>query len=280
MTSRREFLQTIGAAGLAGAGLAITGCRAASSTRRLDRIGVQLYTVRSSMQDDLEGTLERVAQIGYNEVEFAGYFGRSAQQIRQLLADTGLSAPAAHTALEPLETQWEATVDFAAEAGHRYLVVPWIAPANRTSLDDYRRMADRFNQVGERAQGAGLTFGYHNHDFEFEPLEGRVPWDVLLEETDPALVKIELDLFWITKAGGDPFAYLRGQPGRVPMVHVKDLAADGSMADVGAGTIDFAGLFALSDQAGIRHYFVEHDNPTEPFASITASYRHLRALEF
>lgn len=275
MTSRREFLEAIGAAGLAGAGLAMTGC-----ARRLDRIGMQLYTVRSAMEDSVERTLERVAQIGYTEVEFAGYFGRSAQQIRQALTDTGLSAPAAHTPLEPLETAWEATVDSAAEVGHQYLVVPWIAPANRTSLDDYRRMADRFNRVGERATAAGLTFGYHNHDFEFEPLEGRVPWDVLLEATDPALVKIELDLFWITKAGGDPVTYLRGQPGRIPMVHVKDMAADGSMADVGAGTIDFAALFALSDQAGIRHYFVEHDNPGDPFTSVAASYRYLRGLEF
>lgn len=280
MTNRREFLQTIGAAGLAGAGLAITGCRAASSSRRLDRIGVQLYTVRSAMEDSVERTLERVAQVGYNEVEFAGYFGRSAQQIRQVLDDTGLSAPAAHTALEQLETQWEATVDFAAAVGHRYLVVPWIAPAERTSLDDYRRMADRLNRVGERANAAGLTLGYHNHDFEFEPLEGRVPMDVLLEDTDSALVKIELDLFWSTKAASDPAAYLRGNPGRVPMVHVKDMAADGSMVDVGTGTIDFATLFALSDQAGIRHYFVEHDNPEDPFASIAASYRYLHALEF
>jgi sugar phosphate isomerase/epimerase len=275
MTSRREFLEAIGAAGLAGAGLAMTGC-----ARRLDRIGVQLYTVRSAMEDSVERTLERVAQIGYNEVEFAGYFGRSAQQIRQVLDDTGLTAPAAHTPLEPLETEWAATVDFAAAIGHQYLVVPWIAPENRTSLDDYRRMADRLNRVADRAKAAGLGFGYHNHDFEFEPLEGRVPWDVLLEETDPALVKIELDLYWITKAGGDPVAQFREHPGRFPMVHVKDMAADGSMVDVGAGTIDFPALFALSDQAGIRHDFVEHDNPGDPFASIAASYRYLRALEF
>ncbi|MDH3290862.1 MAG: sugar phosphate isomerase/epimerase [Gemmatimonadota bacterium] len=280
MTCRRDFLKTIGAAGLAGAGLAATGCGAASAARRLDRIGTQLYTVRSSMQDNVERTLDRVAQIGYDEVEFAGYFGRSAQQIRRVLDDTGLSAPATHMPLEPLENEWEATVDFAAQVGHQYIVVAWIAPANRTSLDDYRSMADRFNRVGERAKAAGLTFGYHNHDFEFEPLEGRMPWAVLMEGTDPALVKLELDLYWITKAGGDPFKTFREHPGRFPLVHVKDMAADGSMADVGAGTLDFAALFAHSDQAGIRHYFVEHDNPADPFASLAASYRHLHALEF
>ncbi len=159
-------------------------------------------------------------------------------------------------------------------------MVASIAPANRTSLDGYRSMADRFNRVAERAKAAGLTFGYHNHDFEFEPLEGRMPWDVLLEETDPALVKLELDLYWITKAGGDPFKYLTEHPGRFPLVHVKDMATDGSMVDVGAGTIDFAALFARSGQAGIKHYFVEHDNPGEPFQSLAASYRYLRNLEF
>jgi sugar phosphate isomerase/epimerase len=280
MTGRREFLKTVGAAGLAGAGLAATGCGAASAARRLDRIGLQLYTVRSSMEDSVERTLERVAQIGYDEVEFAGYFGRSPQQIRGVLDDTGLSAPAAHLPLELLEIEWDATVDLAAAIGHQYLVVAWIAPANRTSLDDYRRMAERFNRVGERAKAAGLAFGYHNHDFEFEPMEGRIPQDVLMEETEPALVGFELDLYWITKAGGDPLTYLREHAGRFPLVHVKDMAVDGSMADVGTGTIDFKALFALSEQAGIRHYFVEHDNPGNPFESIAASHEHLQSLEF
>jgi sugar phosphate isomerase/epimerase len=241
---------------------------------------MQLYTVRSSMRDDFEGTIERVAAIGYDEVEFAGYFGRSPQQIRTILDDTGLSAPSTHTPLEILETEWDEVVDMAATAGHQYLVVASIAPANRTSLDGYRRMAERFNRVGERAQAAGLTFGYHNHAFEFEPLEGRVPWDVFLEETDPALVKIELDLYWITRAGGDPFAYLRDGTGRYHLVHVKDMAADQSMADVGAGTIDFPALFALSEVAGIRHYIVEHDNPGDAFASLSASYEYLSGMEY
>jgi sugar phosphate isomerase/epimerase len=280
MTCRREFLKTLGAAGLAGAGLGVAGCKAVSAARRLDRIGMQLYTVRSSMQDSVERTLERVAQIGYREVEFAGYFGRSPQQIRRVLDDTGLSAPATHMPIEPLENEWEAAVDLAATIGHQYLVVAWIEPANRTGLDDYRRMADRFNRVGERAKAAGLTFGYHNHDFEFEPLDGRIPWDVLMEDTDPALVKLELDLYWITKAGGDPMAQFREHPGRFPLVHVKDMGANGSMVDVGAGTIDFAALFAHSEQAGIRHYVVEHDNPADAFESLAASYRHLRTLEF
>jgi sugar phosphate isomerase/epimerase len=270
----------MGAAGLAGAGLAAAGCSTASAGRRLDRIGVQLYTVRSHMADSVEQTLERVAQVGYDEVEFAGYFGRSPQQIRALLDGAGLSAPSAHMPLEALENDWDASVDLAGTIGHRYLVVASIAPENRTTLDDYRRMGDRFNAVGERAQAAGLTFAYHNHAFEFEPLEGQVPWDVLLEATDPALVKIELDLYWITVGGGDAAAMLQAHPGRFHLVHVKDMAADRSMAAVGAGTLDFAAMFALREQAGIRHYFVEHDNPDDPFASIAASQDYLRGLAF
>ena len=279
MTDRREFVTAMGAVSLTGAGFLSSG-NAAGPSRRLDRIGVQLYSVRSAMQESVEHTLERVAAIGYSEVEFAGYFDRSPQQIRNLLDENGLSAPAAHLSLEMLETDWESTVDLATTVGHRYLVVPFIAPADRTSLDDYRSIAERFNRVGERAREAGLVFGYHNHDFEFEPLEGQIPFDVLVEETDPALVTFEMDLFWIIKAGGDPSTYFRNRPGRFSLVHVKDMSEDGSMADVGAGTIDFASLFALSEQAGIRHYIVEHDNPADPFESITASYRHLRRLEF
>jgi len=280
MADRRDFLTALGAVGFAGAGLLSSGCAKASAGRRLDRIGVQLYTVRGAMEENVERTLERVAAIGYSEVEFAGYFDRSPQQIRSALDENGLSAPAAHVSLEMLENDWESMVDLAGTVGHDYLVVPWIDAANRTSLDDYRAMAERFNRVGERAKEAGFAFGYHNHDFEFEPLEGQIPFDVLVEETDPTLVAFEMDLFWIIKAGGDPFTYFSDHPGRFPLVHVKDLSGDGDMVEVGAGSIDFASLFARSDEAGIRHYFVEHDNPADPFASIAASYGHLRGLEY
>ena len=185
MTDRREFLTAMGAVGLTGAGFLSSGYADAGVARRLDRIGVQLYTVRGAMEENVERTLERVAAIGYSEVEFAGYFDLSPQQIRTALDENGLSAPAAHVPLEMLEDQWDSVVDLAGTVGHHHLVVPWIEPANRTGLDDYRAMAERFNRVGERAKEAGLAFGYHNHDFEFEPLDGQIPFDVLVEETDP-----------------------------------------------------------------------------------------------
>jgi len=277
MTDRREFMTTLGALGLSGVGFLCSGC-ASGAPRRLDRIGVQLYSVRSAMEESVEHTLERIAAIGYREVEFAGYFGRSPQQIRNTLDANNLSAPAAHLPLEMLEDDWETTVELATTVGHKYLVVPAIPAENRTTLDDYRSLAERFNRVGERAREAGLAFGYHNHDFEFAPLDGQIPYDIFVEETDPTLVVFEMDLFWIAVAGSDPVAYFNSHPGRFHLVHAKDMSADGSMTDVGAGTIDFASLFALREQAGIRHYIVEHDNPAEPFESVAASYQHLSQL--
>lgn len=280
MATRREAITTLGAA----AGL--MGLRAAHNlhpafpTPSITSLGVQLYTVRSEMRSDVDHTLAQVADIGYEEVEFAGYFDHSAAQIHRFLDDNGLRAPASHIGLEQMENQWDMVVDFAATVGHQYVVVAYIDAEDRKSLDDYRRITDRFNVVAERAKDAGITFGYHNHDFEFEMVEGQIPFDVMLTHTDPTLVQFEMDLFWIIQGGADPLDYFRRYPGRFPMVHVKDMASDGSMVDVGAGEIDFAKIFAQSDLAGIKHYFVEHDNPRSPFGSIRASYDYLRELEF
>ncbi len=242
-------------------------------------LGIQLYTLRSEMQRHVAETLAGVAEIGYREVEFAGYFGHGPSEIREMLNATGLSSPAAHVTVEPTLEGWSATLEAAATMGHEHLVVAWIPPAMRTSLDDWRRTAALFNRAGEEAGAAGIQFAYHNHDFEFEVIDGRVPFDVLCEESDPELVKIELDLFWIIHGGGDPLAFFERWPGRVPLVHVKGRTADGLMVDVGAGVIDWAAIFAQRDQAGIRHYFVEHDEPGDAFASARASYEYLSRLQ-
>lgn len=247
---------------------------------RIERVGLQLYTVRSEMRRDLEGTLARVAEIGYREVEFAGYFDRTPAQIAALLARHSLTAPSTHIGLDQMQGDWERVAQDAAATGHTYVTVPWLAAQERKTIDDWKRTAATFNEQARLARSAGLRFAYHNHDFEFRPVGGELPFDVLLAETDPGMVWYEMDLFWIRKGGRDALDYFARHPGRFPLVHVKDMAAGEKMVDVGAGEIDWKAIFARREEAGIEHYFVEHDEPADPLASITASYRYLRALRF
>jgi sugar phosphate isomerase/epimerase len=245
---------------------------------RIDRVGIQLYTLRSEMERDVEGTLASVGRIGYREVEFAGYFGRSPAQLRAALRSAGLDAPAAHVEAKTVEVDWARTLDEAAAVGHEFIVAAWIDADRRTTLDDWKRWAERFGPAAEQAKAAGLRFAYHNHDYEFTAVEGRVPYELLLESTDPGLVDFEMDLFWLIRAGGDPLAYFARHPHRFPLVHVKDMDAARRMVDVGRGTIDFRRIFAQAEQAGIHHYFVEHDEPVSPFESARVSFEAMRRL--
>jgi len=289
---RRHFLHTT--AGLAAGGLAwmSAGCAsdadssagnaAASSggARTLPSIGVQLYTLRSLLADDFEGTMRTVADIGFDEVEFAGYYDRSPDEVRGLLDDLGLTAPSTHVQLGMLRDDLDSVIQTAQAVGHEYVICPWLNPSERGSIAGYRELATFFNEVGRQMQGAGLQFGYHNHDFEFETIDGERPYDVLLDATDPELVTMELDLYWTVEAGHDPLTYFEQYPGRFALSHVKDRTEDGAMVAVGEGAIDFASIFARSDQAGMQRYIVEHDNPEDPVASIRSSYAYLSQLQF
>jgi sugar phosphate isomerase/epimerase len=173
--------------------------------------------------------------------------------------------------------------------GHQYLVNPYIDDDIRKGPDGWKRAAETFNRAGEASQKAGIQFAYHNHWFEFAPVNGKLPYDILLEECDPKLVKMEMDLCWITIAGQNPLKYFDKYPGRFPLVHVKDWTKgadgklgekDGKMTDVGSGAIDWKGIFAQSKKAGIEHYFVEHDEPTSPLESLTNSYKYLHDLRY
>ena len=253
---------------------------AAWPPERLAAIGLQLYTVRSLMQQSVERTLEQVAAIGYKEVEFAGYFERTPTQIKTTLQANGLRAPAAHVPVQSLRSAWSRTLDEAQTVGHEWVLVAWLPETDRNP-DGMRAIADLFNQAGAEARRRGLRFAYHNHDFEFAPMAGGNAFDLLLSRTDPKVVEFEMDLYWITKAGGDPLAYWRKYPGRFPLVHVKDSAGppDHRMTDVGKGKIPWARLFSERKLAGIKHYFVEHDNPPDPLASARASFEYLSALK-
>ena len=294
MGSRREFVRN---AIVAAAALPVIGCTSEATHDQEGQpaqhdpnssmtenstppslAGLQLYTVRALMEADTLGTLETVAEIGYREVEFAGYFGHDPSAIRTHLDQLGVQSPAAHFSLADFSNDIERVIETAAVVGHRYLVCAWIPEEQRTSLDDYRRLARSFNEWGMRCSKAGIQFAYHNHDFEFAAHEGGIPYDILLNECDAGLVAMEIDLYWIRKAGHDPFSYFERYPGRFKLCHVKDMAENGDMADVGAGTIDFAAVFEHAELAGIEHYFAEHDNPTDAIQSITTSYSGLANL--
>lgn len=275
---RRSFL-TVAGGGLVSAAL---GSRLGGwHARRIERIGVQLYTIRDALTKDLDGSLAQVAAIGYREVELAGYWGHTVAEFRAALERHELAAPSTHIAMERVRDDLPRVLDEAHLLGHEFVVCPNIAD-EKAGLDGYRRAADVLNRAGEIAKRSGVTIGYHNHGTELAAIGGVRPYDVMLDRTDPALVVMEMDIYWLVTGGGDPLAYFRKYPGRFRMVHVKDM--DGTpahaMVDVGKGVINWKEIFAQSPEAGIEHYFVEHDEPRDPFASIAASYEYLRKLEF
>lgn len=274
---RRTFVGALGAA----AGAAALP-RDLMAQERIERIGLQLYTVRKEMEKSVEKTLADVARIGFKEVEFAGYFNRPPRAIRQLLDRNGMASPAAHVGLDVVKGPWHRTLNESTEIGHKWLLVAWLNESDRNSISAIKRTAELFNKAGEDAKSYKIRFAYHNHDFEFKEVEGRRILDVLIEETDPKLVDFELDLYWATKGGADPLDYFKRYPGRFPLVHVKDAgpAPDYKMTEVGKGTIKWADIFAQRKLAGIKHYFVEHDNPTDPMTSVATSFRYLKELRF
>jgi sugar phosphate isomerase/epimerase len=283
LQSRRTFLATLGVAAL---GIASRGAQAAETLlaqhRRLKKIGLQLYTVRDLMKKDLPGTLRKVAAAGYKEVEFAGYFGRTPAQIKALLKTNGLTSPSSHIGLDILEKDSVRAFADAKAIGHQWVVVPWLPEERRRTAEDWTAVVTLLNQLAPQAKAAGLRLGYHNHDFEFKQIGGMTPYDLLLTETDPSLVDFEMDLYWVKFAGSDPLSYFNRFPKRFPLVHVKDSAGppDNKMVDVGKGKIDFRAIFAQSEKAGIKHYFVEHDQPADPIATIRNSARYLAALRY
>ena len=293
--NRRSFIET----SLATVVVTSLPIRTLAAAHKIDKVGVQLYTVRSTMKTDFEGTIAKVAAIGYKEVEFAGYFDHSPKDIRAILDKNGLTAPSCHIAYAVVENHLPEQIEAAHVIGHKFIVCPWIDEANRT-VDGYKRATELFNKAGETTKKAGIQFAYHNHFWEFEPeasLGGKFPLDYMLENSDPQNLKFELDLCWISVAGQDPVAYFNKYPGRFPLVHVKDMkklphvAPDQlktlkleeitpDMTSVGSGTIDWKRIFSNSEKAGIEHYFVEHDVPQDPIASLTASYEYLSKLRF
>jgi len=269
--SRRSFIK-------AGALVMATPMLSNWEMKAPSKVGLQLYTLRNELSKDLEGTLKKVAAIGYKEVELFGYtdgkfFGKTTKEFKTMLKSLGLDPVSGHygAGVErkdvkgTLSNDWQRAVDDAAELGQKYVNCAYLTDAERKSIDDYKKYVDLFNKSGEVAKKAGLQFGYHNHDFEFKKMDGQLPYDIIAGQTDPELVKLELDLYWIVKAGLDPVDLFKKYPGRFPLWHVKDMdKGDQSFAEVGTGSIDFKKIFDARKIAGMTHFFVEQDMAKRP----------------
>lgn len=254
-----------------------------TSGKTLSKIGLQLYTVRRDLEKDFEGTLQKVAALGINEIEFAGYFNQKPEEIKKLLKELKLAAPSAHVSTEVLRKSLPQTIAEAKTIGHKFLVLGYLPEEERKSLDDYKKLIEMLNKAGEECQKANLQFAYHNHDFEFKKYEDKIPYDLILSETDAQKVKMEMDLYWISKAGFDPLAYFKKYPKRFPLVHVKDMDASPKkfFTEVGRGVINFKKIFAKAEIGGVKHCFIEQDEtPSAPLDSVKTSFEYLKKLKF
>jgi sugar phosphate isomerase/epimerase len=270
--SRREFLRVTAAGTLGAIVLSNYGCKSAPG------IGLQLYTIRDAMAKDVPGSLNKVADIGYKYLELAGYaegkfYGYEPPEFRKLVNDLGMEILSSHTQVEGAGVTPDNARKMAedhAKLGVKYCLQPWIVEEMRTTIASYQKMAANWNQIGKVMKEFGMQFGYHNHNFEFDTVEGKVPYfDVMLADLDKDLVTMELDLFWTTKAGQNPVDIIKKYPGRFQLFHMKDMYTKEApfyttvgvhdFAPVGAGVINFKEILAVKNIAGMRYMVVEQD---------------------
>lgn len=252
-------------------------------------VGVQLYTLRNEIGKDPKDTLERVAQLGYKQVETFGYgnrkwFNLTPTELSAILKNNGLSSPSGHTYPGSFflkggwEEEWKRAVEDSKTLGQEFITIPWLEEAYRNSADNYKKIAEGLNKAGGMAKEGGMKLAYHNHDFEFATVEGQTGFDILTKNTDAKLVQFELDLYWAVKAGHDPVQLFKKHPGRFPMWHVKDMdnTPKKFFTEVGSGVIDFKTIFKNAKLSGMKYFFVEQDVcPGSPFDSIGKSIGYL-----
>jgi sugar phosphate isomerase/epimerase len=226
-------------------------------------VALQLYTVRDETDRDFAGTLEKVAALGYPAVEFAGYGGLTSAAMKELLRGCGLVAASSHVSRGALERAADREIEYCLEIECGNIMLPWLPPEQREP-DALPVLAALLNEVGRKCKEAGISFGYHNHDFEFQTLDGSYYLDRLLDSTDPDAVGLELDVYWAAYAGVDPLTYLNRRQDRVRIVHLKDMGPDREFMEVGDGNLDLAGIASAAEEAGASWLVVEHDKPTMP----------------
>ena len=247
---------------------------------RRDQISLQLYTVREETARDMPGTLRQISEIGYPAVEFAGFGDLSSQNLATITGDLGLRASGAHVPLDSWETDPETVVADMHTIDCAHAILPMAPPQYRGDEAAVARLAENLNRWGELCRQGDVTFSYHNHDFEFAPLGASTMWDVLVRETDPEIVGLELDLYWIKYGGADPETVLRDVGNRVSLVHLKDMAPDDTRSDlpVGEGTMPWQELIQTADAIGTQWYIAEQDNPRDALEDVRISLRSMRDL--
>ncbi|HYC30197.1 MAG TPA: sugar phosphate isomerase/epimerase family protein [Chitinophagaceae bacterium] len=281
-TSRRDFIKH---SALVSAGLMI-GPEAFFKTS--GKIGLQLYTLRDQLSKDVAGVIAQVAQLGYQEVETFAYanrkqHGMSIAEFDQLLKKNNLQTPSGHYSLRSFlfqdkDDEMKQVIEDAKQLGQQYVVVPYLQAEDRQTLDAYKKLAARLNHGGQMCRDAGMQLAYHNHNFEFQPMDGSTGFDVLLNDTDKSLVQFEMDLYWVSYAGKDPIALMKKNPGRFSLWHVKDMdkTSERHFTEVGNGVIDFKKIFDCKKKAGMQHFFVEQDVSAAPLQSIKTSIDYLK----
>ncbi len=279
MSKRREFIKTLSA----GSMICFLPGRFLFFGKKKE-IGLQLYTVRDQMEQDLQGTLKKISGIGYNYLEAAGYrdgllYNYEPEEFAQLLRRLNMKLVSSH--VNVTEENIDEVIRAHTKAGCEYIVLPYLTQNERKELDDYKRLAEKLNRLGEKTAIAGIRMGYHNHDFEFEEMNGRKGFDVLLKETEPELVTFEIDLFWVLYAGINPMEYLENYPGRFELWHLKDMnnREDKDFTEIGKGIIDFEMIFDVAERSGMKYFFVEQDMcKRPPLESIEISYRNVQKM--
>lgn len=295
MTNRRDFLKISAAGSLS---MMLFGPLSASAISDVDRksfgVGLQLYTIRDAMAADPKGTLKKVSDMGYKNLELAGYangkfYGFKPSEFKKMISDLGMSVLSSHTQVEAAGITLDNAklmADTHAELGAKYCIQPWVNEPDR-KIETYKKMVGDWNKVGEIMKKVGIQFGYHNHNFEFANVNGIVPYyDIYMKELDPKLVTMELDLFWVSKAGQDPIAMFNKYPGRFQLLHFKDMKTKQApffdvikddVCSVGEGVIDFKKIWASKDVAGAKYLFVEDDNQGngKPFEGIDTSIKNI-----
>lgn len=280
---RRQFIKT-SALSLLG----LYACNGLKLRAQEEPLGVQLYTVRVSASEDIEQTLEKLRKLGYINLEIFGYdgkfFGKTTKEFAEILKNTGQRLISSHHVADlknrkSITHNWELAVEELAFLEAKYMVYAYIPAEDRTK-ENYYFLPELFNRFGEITQEGGIQFAYHNHDFEFENFEKSNFYDFLLNETSDDLVKMELDLYWIVKAGRKPQDYFEKHPGRFPLWHLKDIDSEGKTVELGTGLINFDELFAYKKQSGLEYWFVEQDESTDPFNSLQISANFLKIRNY